>query len=158
VYSWTGQTLCSGASSFVVAFLGCVGCCFFHCGTGVTTPSRVKVFSCPYTPAPARGCRGRGGGAKGGAKGHMSSRACHHSVGMSGPGLLTSCLVSSWVSAAGKKNLCVLAWFWTYKLTRHAHCIRWRPLGTVLPCMSHLLHPVLSWGEDGIEWDHRKRG
>jgi len=40
--------------------LASVDCCFFLCGAGPTTPSHDKVYPCPFTPAPARGCWGGG--------------------------------------------------------------------------------------------------
>jgi len=104
------------------------GLCFVLCDAGVTTPSRDKVYPCPYTPAPARGCWG-GGGTK---RLHIICA----SVEVFAPGLLTSCHASSWVSAAAGDFVgCsgpVLQWI--YKLAGHVHCIGWRPLGIAQPC------------------------
>jgi len=62
-----------------------------------------KVFSCPYTRAPARGRWGGGGGQV------STCNPVHHFIEVFCSGLLTSCRASSWVSAAAGN-----VWaFWT---------------------------------------------
>jgi len=71
----------------------------------------------------------------------------HITVQVFGPGLLMSCRASSWVSAAAGNCLGVLDWCWIYKLTRHTHCIVWRPLRTISLVLQPCLHviPLITW-------------